>query len=202
MDPESSQNSQRIELAAPAPAASASADETGAKEPVAVASDAAAAPPVEAPAIGGVAGALNYFNPADGRFVLLAVFDSSFEANLAAAKLEAADVVHTVSGGGLIDAHYYRASEQVRLLVWQEHLPIAIDILIQTPARRFLRIRDDEASDTGAAARCPHCDSVRVADVSRSGAAKLVGVVLLGLPLMFERRKRRCLDCQRMWSVQ
>ena len=123
------------------------------------------------------------------RLVTIATFGQSWEAHLAAGKLEAAGVpavlvdenINSI-GGGLYDG----LSGGVKLQVPQQDVERAMEAL---PSR--VRVRQY---------RCPKCGSLETRELDFTVGLKILFLCLLGIPYLFVQKPRFCPNCQTVWK--
>jgi hypothetical protein len=123
------------------------------------------------------------------RLVTIATFGQSWEAHLAAGKLEAAGVpavlvdenINSI-GGGLYDG----LTGGVKLQVPQHDVERAMEAL---PSR--VRVRQY---------RCPKCGSLDTRELDFTVGLKILFLCLLGIPYLFVQKPRFCPSCQTIWK--
>jgi hypothetical protein len=137
---------------------------------------------------------LNYARPGTEKTVMslvtIASFGNSWEAHLAAGKLEAAGIPAVIVdeninavGGGL----YATMSGGIKLQVPQIDADRALEAL---PSRvRVARVK------------CPKCGSADTRQIEFSPGLKIFFLLLLGIPYLFVKRPWICLDCSAVWRV-
>lgn len=121
--------------------------------------------------------------------VTIATFGQSWEAHLAAGKLEAAGVpavlvdenINSI-GGGLYDG----LSGGIKLQVPQHDVERAMEAL---PSR--VRVRQY---------RCPKCGSLDTRELDFTVGLKILFLCLLGIPYLFVQKPRFCPSCQTAWK--
>jgi hypothetical protein len=123
--------------------------------------------------------------------VTIATFAQSWEAHLAAGKLEAAGIPAVLAdenivstGGGL----YTGLAGGIKLQVPQADAERA---LAELPSR--VRVRQ---------VKCPRCGSMDTHEVDYTLGLKFFFLLLLGLPYLFVRKPWMCLKCQYLWRAQ
>jgi hypothetical protein len=135
---------------------------------------------------------LGYARPGTERpgmnLVTIATFAQSWEAHLAAGKLEAAGIPAVLAdenivsiGGGI----YTGLAGGIKLQVPQVDAERA---LAELPDR--VRVRQ---------VKCPRCGSTDTREVDYTPGLKIFFLLLLGLPYLFTRRPHVCLSCQNVW---
>jgi hypothetical protein len=137
---------------------------------------------------------LNYARPGTERpsmsLVTIATFGQSWEAHLAAGKLEAAGIpavlvdenINAV-GGGL----YTTMSGGIKLQVPQIDADRALQALPQ-------RVRINHV-------KCPKCGSADTRQIDFSPGLKICFLLLLGIPYLFVQRPWVCLSCSNVWRA-
>jgi hypothetical protein len=154
-------------------------------------------PDADQPAEPAESAALNYARPGTERpsmsLVTIATFGHSWEAHLAAGKLEAAGIpavlvdenVNAI-GGGI----YTSIVGGIKLQVPQIDADRALEALPQHV--RIARIK------------CPKCGLADTRQIDFSPGLKILFLLLLGIPYLFVRRPWICLSCSNVWhaSVQ
>jgi len=123
-----------------------------------------------------------------GKLVTIATFGQSWEAHLALGKLEAAGIGAVLTdenivgiGGGL----YSGLAGGIKLQVPSHEIERAMEVL---PRRVWVRQY-----------RCPKCGSVETRDLDVTFGTKILFLCLLGVPYLFVRKQRFCLNCQTVW---
>jgi len=136
---------------------------------------------------------LGYARPGTERpamsLVTIATFAQSWEAHLAAGKLESAGIPAVLAdenivgiGGGI----YTGLAGGIKLQVPQQDIQRA---LAELPER--VRVRQME---------CPRCKSMQTREIDFTPGVKALFLVLLGLPYLFVGKPWVCLDCQYAWK--
>jgi len=138
--------------------------------------------------------ALNYARPGTERpsmsLVTIATFGHSWEAHLAAGKLEAAGIpavlvdenINAV-GGGI----YTSMVGGIKLQVPQIDVERALEALPQ-------RVRINHV-------KCPKCGSTDTRQVDFSPGLKISFLLLLGIPYLFVQKPWICLSCSNVWPA-
>lgn len=138
--------------------------------------------------------ALNYARPGTERpsmsLVTIATFGHSWEAHLAAGKLEAAGIpavlvdenINAV-GGGI----YTSMVGGIKLQVPQIDADRALDALPQ-------RVRIAQV-------KCPKCGSTDTRQIDFSPGLKIFFLLLLGIPYLFVHKPWVCLSCSNVWRA-
>jgi hypothetical protein len=137
---------------------------------------------------------LNYARPGTQQpgmtLVTIATFGHSWEAHLAAGKLEAAGVPVVLAdeninavGGGL----YATMSGGIKLQVPQIDAERALEIL---PSR--VRI---------AQVKCPRCSSADTRQIDFTPGLKICFLLMLGIPYLFIKKPWICLSCSNVWRA-
>jgi hypothetical protein len=138
--------------------------------------------------------ALSYARPGTERpsmsLVTIATFGQSWEAHLAAGKLEAAGIpavlvdenINAV-GGGL----YTSMSGGIKLQVPQIDADRALEALPQ-------RVRINHV-------KCPKCGSTDTRQIDFSPGLKIFFLLLLGIPYIFVQKPWVCLSCSNVWRA-
>lgn len=138
--------------------------------------------------------ALNYARPGTERpsmsLVTIATFGHSWEAHLAAGKLEAAGIpavlvdenINAV-GGGI----YTSMVGGIKLQVPQIDADRALEALPQ-------RVRINHV-------KCPKCGSTDTRQIDFSPGLKIFFLLLLGIPYLFVHKPWVCLSCSNVWRA-
>jgi hypothetical protein len=123
-----------------------------------------------------------------GKLVTIATFAQAWEAHLALGKLEAAGIGAVLAdenivgiGGGL----YSGLAGGIKLQVPSYEIERAMEAL---PRRVWVRQY-----------RCPKCGSVETRELDFTVGTKILFLCLLGVPYLFVRKQRFCLNCQTVW---
>jgi hypothetical protein len=123
-----------------------------------------------------------------GKLVTIATFAQAWEAHLALGKLESAGIGVVLAdenivgiGGGL----YSGLSGGIKLQVPAHEIERAMEVL---PRRVWVRQY-----------RCPECGSVETRELDFTVGTKILFLCLLGVPYLFVRKRRFCLNCQMIW---
>jgi ribosomal protein S27AE len=136
---------------------------------------------------------LNYARPgaaqAGMKMVTIATFGNSWEAHLAAGKLEAAGVPAALAdenvnsiGGGLYDG----LTGGIKLQVPQQDVERAMEAL---PSR--VRMKQYP---------CPKCGSTETHEIDFTPGMKILFLCMLGIPYLFVLKSRFCPKCQNVWN--
>jgi hypothetical protein len=124
-------------------------------------------------------------NPA-GDLVTIATFGQSWEAHLAAGKLEANGIATILVGENFNNMGYANLGSGIKLQVPATHAAQARELLPQ-------RVRTHVAP-------CPRCQSTDTRRIDFSPGVTILFFLLLGLPYLFITRPRICLDCGHVWK--
>jgi hypothetical protein len=138
-----------------------------------------------------------------GRLVTIATFGRALEAEIARAKLGAHGIRSFVSDENLstLNPHYIGAALGVRLAVREADADEARAILDEPPENAEDDGDDDDpevAAQDGP--RCPHC-GMRYAYFQWPPWLALVSFALLGLPLLFVKKRWYCRKCEHSFTA-
>lgn len=136
---------------------------------------------------------LDYARPGTKRpsdkLVTIATFGNSWEAHLAAGKLEAAGIPAVLGdeninsiGGGL----YGNMVGGIKLQVPEVHAEAALAALPQ-------RVRETRL-------KCPRCGSVDTRQIDFTPGIKILFLCMLGIPYLFAQKPWYCLGCSYAWK--
>ena len=130
--------------------------------------------------------------------VCLDSYDDLNSAQIARGVLAASDVPAFVFDDGYLDLAWYMTTALggVRLMVPGERLAEARDALQAARASAIVRAGIDT---------CPNCDSQNVSRLyswlSAAGSLVLFMLTVTAVPILFDRSRRRCRDCDHHWSA-
>jgi len=130
------------------------------------------------------------------QLVVVAVFTGTLEAHLACSALRAAGIIAHVFDEHIVSANWgwSNAVGGVKVMVADADVDAARELL-RTAAE--VSSDDDDAANAGKAAGdvCPQCGSDALS-TTRSGLGLSAGTwLLLGMPIVPERRRTRCVAC-------
>ncbi len=136
------------------------------------------------------------------KLVTAASFATPTEASLAASRLEQEGIRAFLENENTIAADFLlsNAIGGVRVTVAESSVLRAREILQMSPA---VIEKDDLDEFDGYADepfRCPKCHRKELDFVPFSGLAVLSSLLLLGLPLLFVSRAKRCRACGHVWQ--
>ena len=122
------------------------------------------------------------------------------EAQIALAVLEGTDIPARLDNGEIVrlDWALSTAVGGIRLLVPQEHVEVATQLLSQPPSVE--RPAEGAEPDDEPDPVCPRCGSADVAFTNLRQKISLAGI-LLGLPVLWKRPGYRCVACGNTWRV-
>jgi len=133
------------------------------------------------------------------RLITVRIFDSSWAAQLARARLEAAGIESLIA-----DEHFARmitihTAGGVRLQVRGEDAAAAAELLSREAAlpEIYLLTEEDAASP-----RCPGCKSERISFERWSRIGFVSSWILLGLPIPIPRHRWLCRSCGAAWKEE
>lgn len=133
------------------------------------------------------------------RMITVRIFDSSWAAQLARARLEAAGIESLIA-----DEHFARmititTAGGVRLQVRGEDAAAAAELLSREAAlpEIYLVTEEDAASP-----RCPGCKSERISFERWSRIGFVSSWILLGLPIPIPRHRWLCRSCGAAWKEE
>lgn len=126
----------------------------------------------------------------------IANFSQLIEANLAKTRLESAGIECFLTNEHIVSMNWFwsNAVGGVGVQVREADVDSAIEALQGDPASadsEGARARDDPGE-----IRCPKCRSKNVYDEKWPLSFVVASLLLLGLPLLFFKRKRECLECR------
>jgi len=130
------------------------------------------------------------------RWVTVATFTAPWEAQLARARLESEEIDCRIGDENLGRLGLSNAIGGVKLLVWEEDLAQAAELL-RREARlpEIYLVTEDEVLSP----RCPGCNSDNLS-LERWSRRLLVGsLLLLRFPLLIPRRRWKCRNCGGEW---
>ena len=145
------------------------------------------------------------------KLVTVASFNMPYQAHLAKARLEAADIPVFLKDEHLISIQqlYSPALGGVKLQVLGENIEEAQDILDSTPD---VELQDEEAlsatmpKDPGPrppeSIECPHCGSEGFAEELHYPIERFLNGLLLGLPYLWIGRPLHCRACDHTFRAQ
>jgi hypothetical protein len=151
---------------------------------------------------------LNYaaardYGAESGGLVTLSSFATATEAGLAQSRLAFEGIRSYLDNENLIAANplLANATGGVKLKVSAEDLERAREVL-ETPPSLDKEDLDEDDGYTDEAWRCPKCHHKRV-ELSRLPPGLFwPSLLLLGVPLLFIKRTKHCLDCGHHWQAQ
>ena len=147
----------------------------------------------------------------ESKWITLASFNMPYQAHLAKARLEAADIPVTIRDEHLISINqlYSPALGGVKLQVQCAHLKEAQEILDSVPD---VELQDEEALSATMpeehgprppeSIECPHCGSEGFAEELRYPIERFLNGLLLGLPYLWIGRPLHCRACNHTFRAQ
>ncbi len=133
----------------------------------------------------------------EGRIVTVANFEQEFDAHLARVKLQSEGIACFLSDGNMVNTYglYTNALGGVKLNVWEKDRQKALEVLGESGYSR----EPDEVIETETDFVCPNCQSedIQVPGPSRGWA--LFAILLLGFPVLFEKKRYLCNACGLRW---
>jgi len=142
---------------------------------------------------------LSYATPgAERRWVTLGKF-IPLEAQLVAAKLLSEGIPSNLADQNMAQLYSGIIGIDVRVEVLEHDLERARAILDAVRAARLKDAQEDPYLDEDW--RCSRCRSKNVAYVPLSPPIFVLMLLLLGLPLLFIPRKKKCHDCGHIWAA-
>jgi len=134
----------------------------------------------------------------EARWVLLGKY-IPLEAQLVAAKLQSEGIPSNLADQNMAQIYSAMIGLDVRVEVLAHDLDRARAILDTV---RAARTKDTQAEPyLDEPWRCSHCRSRNVGYVPLSPPMLILTLALMGLPLMFVPRKKRCNDCGHTWPA-
>ena len=132
----------------------------------------------------------------EARWVTLAKY-VPLEAQLIAAKLQSEGIPCNLANKHTAEVYSGMMPFDVRLEVLDHDLERAKSILQEVRCSREKNAREEPYLDEDW--RCAKCRSRNVSHVSLGPAMLILTLLLLGLPLLFITRYKRCQDCGHTW---
>ncbi len=143
-----------------------------------------------------------YTGSSRDRLVTVASFATPTEASLAASRLEQEGIRSFLENENTIATDFLlsNAIGGVRVVVAESDVLRAREVLQMSPAV----IDEDDLDEFDGYAdepyRCPECHRKELDFVPFSGVVALSSLLLLGLPLLFISRAKRCRACGHVWK--
>jgi predicted RNA-binding Zn-ribbon protein involved in translation (DUF1610 family) len=131
--------------------------------------------------------------------VTIATFWSPTEAHIARIRLESEDIDCVMVDENLVATQWLWASALggIKLKVPSQDALLARELLERSSRKR--RVMASEPIFDGQM-RCPECGSEEIYDARFSRRASFLSILLVGLPLPFLQRRRRCAECGFEWK--
>jgi hypothetical protein len=137
-------------------------------------------------------------NTPEARWVMLGKY-IPLEAQLVQAKLQSEGIPCNLADQHTAQIYSALIGIDVRLEVLDHDLERARAILEEVRAARVKDAEDDPYLDEDW--RCSKCRSRNVVYVPLSPPMLILSLLLLGLPLLFVKRFKKCADCGHTWPV-
>jgi len=147
------------------------------------------------------------------KLVKIAAFETAHEAHLAKVLLDYEGIDSVINDENIVLTSwlYSRAVGGVKLLVKESDAGRAGDILKSDGERALSGDMPPDEPETSSDCRegeprkyhepnCPKCDSQNVTLEKRVPRLTVLGVLLIGIPFLFIRRRWRCEKCAHEWK--